>query len=77
MYSKVKSDGTSKRIVEIKGTNHKNVYTARQRIKSFESGTKRELPTHFTCVKITDLEIKENFLKFKVYINKDIFWKWF
>lgn len=68
--SKVKSDGTSKRVVEIKGTSHKNVYTARQKIKSFGcGGTKRKLPTHFTCVKITDFKIKENFLKFKVCIH--------
>ncbi|XP_055320542.1 activating signal cointegrator 1 complex subunit 1-like isoform X2 [Sitodiplosis mosellana] len=63
--SKVKSDGTSKR-VEVKGTNHKDVYTARQQIKSFGNvGPKRELPTHFTCVKITEKTIKENFMKFK------------
>lgn len=70
-YSKVKSGGTSKRVVEVKGTSHTNVYTARQKIKSFgDNGGKSTMPTHFTCVKITDSTIRENFLKFKVFIAK-------
>lgn len=67
--SKVKSDGISKRVVEVKGTNHGGVYAARQQIKSIGNvAPKRELPTHFTCIKVTNSTIKENYLKFKVFI---------
>lgn len=66
--SEVKVDGTTKRFVEVKGSSHKDVYTARQQIKSYKNdGQKRDVPTHFTCVKITNSVIKENFLKFKVF----------
>lgn len=69
--SKVKSNGVNQRIVEIKGTTHLDVYSARKRIKSIATDgqnkkQKRPQPTHFTCVKITDPIIKENYVKFKV-----------
>lgn len=69
--SKVKSNGVNQRIVEIKGTTHLDVFSARKRIKSIASDgqnkkQKRPQPTHFTCVKITDPIIKENYVKFKV-----------
>lgn len=67
--SKVKTDGTTKRIVEIKGATHNDVYSARQKIKSFNNGKNRDTPTHFTCVKITDSKIKSNFISFKVYFQ--------
>lgn len=63
------SIGTKKRVVEIKGAAHYNVYSARQRIKSIVDDCQkrtRKQPTHFTCVKITDPKIQENFIKFKV-----------
>lgn len=70
-WSKIKTDGSRKRVIEIKGATHNEVYTARQQIKSLKSdGRKSDAPTHFTCVKISAESIKENFLNFKVGQNE-------
>lgn len=65
--SKIQKDGTTKRVVGIKGATHKDVYTARQKIKAIGGNDNgQNQPTHFTCIKITDPTIKANYLKFKV-----------
>lgn len=69
--TKIQAEGTKKRVIEIKGITHKDVYSARQQIKAINGNdTERKQqstqPTHFTCVKITDSIIKENFCKLKV-----------
>lgn len=66
---KTKKDGIKERVLEINGTTHKDVYATRQRIKAMNrSGNEQKptQPTHFTCIKITNPIIKENFAKFKV-----------
>lgn len=69
--TKIHTDGKKKRVLEIKGAAHSNVYAARQQIKALNgndetTAKQSNLPTHFTCVKITDSTIKENFSKLKV-----------
>lgn len=69
--TKIHADGKKKRVLEIKGTTHNDVYSARQQIKAINGNDNVETkqsrqPTHFTCVKITDSTIKENFSKLKV-----------
>lgn len=76
--TKIKADGGKKRVLEIKGSTHKDVYSARQQIKAIngngDTESKQSIqPTHFTCVKITDPTIKENFSKLKVYFMIDKF----
>lgn len=74
--TKIHADGKKKRVLEIKGTAHNDVYAARQQIKAIngndETAAKQsKQPTHFTCVKITDPTIKENFSKLKVCHGND------
>lgn len=69
--TKIQSDGKNKRVLEIKGNTHKDVYLARQQIKAINgnddtAAKQSKQPTHFTCVKITDATIKENFSKLTV-----------
>ncbi|XP_031620842.1 uncharacterized protein LOC116339226 isoform X2 [Contarinia nasturtii] len=68
--SKIKSNGVNKRLIEITGATHQNVYTARKQIKAIDdqkgdNKQKRSQPTHFTCVKITNPTIQENYAIFK------------
>lgn len=69
--TKIQAKVGKKRVLEIKGTTHKDVYSARQQIKAINGNddtvSKQSMqPTHFTCVKITDSTIKENFSKLRV-----------
>lgn len=69
--TKIRTDGKRKRVLEIKGITHNDVYCARQQIKAINgnddgAAKQSQQPTHFTCVKITDSTIKSNFSKLKV-----------
>lgn len=55
--SKIQTNGGRKRVLEINGTTHSDVYSESKQLVQ---------PTHFTCIKITDSMIKENFSKLKV-----------
>lgn len=70
-FTKIRADGREKRVLEIKGATHNDVYSARQQIKAINRNDNTQSkqstqPTHFTCVKIIDPMIKENFSKLKV-----------
>lgn len=53
--------------ITVYGTNREALITARRRIDLIVSACrKKQRPTHFTCVKLTDKKILENAVKLKV-----------
>lgn len=59
--------GSSDDDIKILATKREAVCTARRRIDVIVINCRRkQRPTHFTCVRIDDANIKKNYIKFKV-----------